>query len=399
MTKKIAKFILVVFIFISLIIPSCLTAAAAGTTEISLEVKYGQTEARSMLDMINSFRTGSEAWEWNSSNAEKIHKNNLSKLEYDYKLEEIAMQRAAEIAVSFSHTRPDGTSCFTAFNGSGNTYYGENIAACYSTASAAFIAWREDNEKYSGQGHRRNMLNANYTQVGIGHAYVNGRHYWVQEFGNKHSSTPATSANDGYKTVKINALSSLAGTVTTTKVTTTKKATTTTKPTTTKQVTTTARPTTTKKPTTTTTRPTTTTTKPTTTTRPTTTTTKPTTTTTKQTTTTTITTTTTTKENSTIKTEPSTKINSTAEAVSTTKADLSTEVASTEKANSASNIHTTAQTIAEITTDIPSRQEAVTEAHEKPSENTSPAYIAMAAAAVLAAIGIYSFCLMRSRKK
>ena len=46
-----------------------------------------------------------------------------------------------------------------------------------------YLQWREDDRGYSGQGHRRNMLNTKYKTVGFGHATLNGYHYWVQEFG------------------------------------------------------------------------------------------------------------------------------------------------------------------------------------------------------------------------
>ena len=398
MTKKTAKCLLVVFILISFIIPSCLTAFAGDTTTITLEVKYGQTEARSMLNMINSFRTGSEAWYWNENNSQKIYQNGLSKLEYDYNLEAIAMQRAAEIAVSFSHTRPDGTSCFTAFSGSGNTYYGENIAMGYTSASSVFEAWQETNEKYSGQGHRRNMLNENFTQIGIGHCYVDGYHYWVQEFGNKASGVAKTPAEDGNKTVKITALNSLAGkyTTTTTKQTTT---TTTTKPSTTKQ-------TTTKQSTTTTTKPTTTTTKPTTatTTKPATMTAKQTTTTTKPTTATTAITTaaTETKANSTTKAVSDTAADTTTAVTSAANTNFATEAASTTIANSTANTQATEPTTVGPSINAPSADEETateTATEQAPGGSNTALYIGMATAAVIAAAGICTFVFIRSRKK
>ena len=36
------------------------------------------------------------------------------------------------------------------------------------------LGWREDEEDYNGQGHRRNMLNENFTAIGMGHVYYNG---------------------------------------------------------------------------------------------------------------------------------------------------------------------------------------------------------------------------------
>lgn len=155
----------------------------SGASYFPLDVSYRQSESRTMLDMINDFRTGSEAWAWDERNENKIYYTNLKTLTYDYELERVAMQRAAEIVLSFAHSRPDGSSCWTAYPDTFMYgYKGENIAAGYTSASSVFVGWREDNDPYSGQGHRRNMLNENFTSVGIGCAVYNGRKYWVQEF-------------------------------------------------------------------------------------------------------------------------------------------------------------------------------------------------------------------------
>lgn len=182
---------------------------AEDTTMVNLPLQYGQTEARSILNMINEMRTSStDAWYWNSDDTTKTICNDLSELAYDYDLERIAMQRAAEIAMSYSHTRPDGTSCFTAYD-IPYLVVGENIAAGYTSAVGVNKGWREDDETYGGQGHRRNMLSNEFNCVGIGHAYYNGVHYWVEEFAYRDSiSTTATTANDNEQTVAVNVLQS-----------------------------------------------------------------------------------------------------------------------------------------------------------------------------------------------
>ena len=183
------------------------TYSAGATTTIYPEMTYGQTDARSMLASINSFRTGSNAWYWNSDNSTKTWQNNLSALTYDYGLEQNAMQRAAEIAVIFDHTRPNGQSCWTVYT-NGNGYKAENIAAGYSSVSGTFNQWLEESEDYSGQGHRRNMLNPNVKYVGIGHVYYNGYHYWVQEFNSVPTSLTATTANDTLTSTTVQVLES-----------------------------------------------------------------------------------------------------------------------------------------------------------------------------------------------
>ena len=177
--------------------------ADSNTETVTIKVTCKQTEARSMLKMLNDFRTGSDAWAWNSENSKKEYYNNLKALTYDYSLEEIAMQRAAEIAVNFAHTRPNGKDCFTAYNISCSRA-GENIAAGYADAKAAFVGWQETNDNYAGQGHRRNMLGSGFNAVGIACVSYNGCNYWVQEFGYVSSpNTTSTKANDSAKNMSL----------------------------------------------------------------------------------------------------------------------------------------------------------------------------------------------------
>lgn len=130
-----------------------------------------------------------------------------TELEYDYELERVAMQRAAEIALSYDHTRPNGKACFTAYP-SGYRGMGENIAAGYGSAAEVFDGWKEENEFYAGQGHRRNMLSAKFKAVGIGHVVYQGCHYWVQEFGDRVKNGAASGANDDTQIVDVDVASS-----------------------------------------------------------------------------------------------------------------------------------------------------------------------------------------------
>lgn len=176
------------------------------TIEAEFEVTYCQTEARQMLSRINDLRTGEDAWEWNDTDTEKILHTDLGELTYDYELEKVAMQRAAELVAAYSHTRPDETSCFTAYPSAfDNMSKGENIAIGTGnfTEEQAFTGWREEDKPYSGQGHRRNMLNKGFRTVGIAHVTYNGCHYWVQEFGGSVVSDEETPANDSKTTVKV----------------------------------------------------------------------------------------------------------------------------------------------------------------------------------------------------
>ena len=158
-------------------------ALADDTVTVTYEVEYQYDMAREVLQYTNAFRT-SKTWYWNSDDKTKttFDKGGLCALEYDYGLERAAMERAAEIAVYFAHQRPNGTWCYTVHD----AVSGENIAAgkgMTEDAESVVMAWREDEDPYAGQGHRRNMLRADYTVMGVGCVKVDGVTYWAQEFG------------------------------------------------------------------------------------------------------------------------------------------------------------------------------------------------------------------------
>lgn len=97
----------------------------------------------------------------------------LNELKMDADLMEAAMQRAAELVFSFSHTRPSGQSCFTV----SDKAFGENIAAGYWNADLVMNGWM------NSEGHRANILREYYTSIGVGCFWYDGVGYWVQLFG------------------------------------------------------------------------------------------------------------------------------------------------------------------------------------------------------------------------
>lgn len=105
-------------------------------------------------------------------NAER-DKKNLSDLKYSKDLAKAADIRARELTVTFSHTRPDGTTCFTV----SEFVYGENIASGQTTPTSVVNAWM------NSQGHKDNILNETYKSAAIG-CYNDGEtYYWVLLFG------------------------------------------------------------------------------------------------------------------------------------------------------------------------------------------------------------------------
>ena len=205
--KKATSKLLLFFFCMSFLMVIPKKVNAAEIIPVNISVKYGQTEGRKIFDMINEMRTDSfDAWCWNEDNETKTRYDNLNELAYDYDLERIATKRAAELALLFDHGRPNGESFFSIYEEEGITYRaaGENIAMGYRTAEAVNAAWREDGEPYNGQGHRRNMLNPKFNCVGIGHVYLDGCHYWVEEFAYRTSvNTTETTANDSEQTMSL----------------------------------------------------------------------------------------------------------------------------------------------------------------------------------------------------
>ena len=212
MRRKIITFIASVFTVLALSIVSIGSSfvpelsAQAAITKLSLKVKFVQSDARSIADMINELRTGSDAWYLNEDGSRHTC-SGLTALQLEDGLEQAAMQRAAELAVSYSHTRPNGERCFNAIKDqiSYNAWMGENIAYGYKSASSVNMAWREDNEDYSGQGHRRNMLGENFSYIGIGHVVYDGIDFWAEEFGSQPASGVSYSLSDGIQNVTIDA--------------------------------------------------------------------------------------------------------------------------------------------------------------------------------------------------
>lgn len=108
----------------------------------------------------------------------------LPALKYDETLSAYAQVRALEVQKSnlFNHKRPDGSGFGTGLTVVGKYAYGENLVAGTGTDTAqeAVTEWRNSTTHY------QNILNSNYTTLGVGVVYVPNstyKYYWVQIFG------------------------------------------------------------------------------------------------------------------------------------------------------------------------------------------------------------------------
>ena len=102
----------------------------------------------------------------------------LQPLVKDDRLMVAAAARAKELSQRYSHTRPDGSECFTILwhLGIDYGYAGENIAMGQRTPEIVMNDWM------NSSGHRANILNENYDCIGVGYTMVDGHPYWVQLF-------------------------------------------------------------------------------------------------------------------------------------------------------------------------------------------------------------------------
>ncbi len=105
-------------------------------------------------------------------------KQGLSPLTENWELSRVARYKSEDMRKNnyFSHTSPTYGSPFNMMKSFGITYKtaGENIAKGYSTPAAVVNGWM------NSSGHRANILNSTYTQIGVG--YVADGNYCTQMF-------------------------------------------------------------------------------------------------------------------------------------------------------------------------------------------------------------------------
>ena len=105
-------------------------------------------------------------------------KAGLPALKTDWELARVAEHKSQDMRDKkyFSHTSPTYGSPFTMMKNYGIQYRAaaENIAQGQRTPEKVVNAWM------NSSGHRANILNKNFTHIGVG--YVEDGHYWTQMF-------------------------------------------------------------------------------------------------------------------------------------------------------------------------------------------------------------------------
>lgn len=104
--------------------------------------------------------------------------NGLRPLAANWELSRVARYKSQDMRNNgyFSHNSPTYGTPFQMLSAFGLSYRtaGENIAKGYASPQAVVNGWM------NSSGHRANILNASYTQIGVG--YVSGGNYWTQLF-------------------------------------------------------------------------------------------------------------------------------------------------------------------------------------------------------------------------
>ena len=154
--------------------------AASDQTAVQLKLSQGIRRydyAYQVLDLVNQERA----------------KKNRNPVTMDKNLLECAMTRAEELTVYASHTRPNGSICFSAF-----PYFedpSENLAINQGTPEEVMESWIESS------GHYTNIMNSKNVSAVIGCYSQNGHLYWIQCFSSHAAETCTQPANQNVSPV------------------------------------------------------------------------------------------------------------------------------------------------------------------------------------------------------
>ena len=161
---------------------SGITATARVYIPIATRPPTAQSVEQQVIDLTNQARRD------NGCNVD---------LTLSSKLAAAAARHSSDMAVNniFSHTGSDGSTMQMRVEAAGYSYgwLAENIAAGYTTPQAVVASWM------ASSGHRKNILNCNLREIGVGYYYQAGDqnnvrddsghiggpyyYYWTQDFG------------------------------------------------------------------------------------------------------------------------------------------------------------------------------------------------------------------------
>ncbi|WP_254897621.1 sigma-70 family RNA polymerase sigma factor [Kitasatospora sp. NA04385] len=139
--------------------------AAPPAPASSSAAKRSADQAQQVLDLVNTERA----------------KAGCGPVTADAKLATAALRHSEDMAARdfFDHTNPDGAGPQQRIDAAGYAWsgWGENIARGQKDAAAVMDSWM------NSPGHRANILNCKFTQLGVGVHTGTGGPWWTQDFG------------------------------------------------------------------------------------------------------------------------------------------------------------------------------------------------------------------------
>ncbi len=175
--SRLASSLLALLLVLALLLSFSATASAQTSyPNKTSEATCLNSQEKQFLTLINNYRASKGLKALKASKSLNIasytHSLDLAKRHY-FAHDTKSPLPAGQTGAKFTHRMSDAGYKF-------NSYKGENIAAGQSTAQAVFNSWK------GSSGHNANMLNKNYTVIGIGLATVSGSpytNYWTTDFG------------------------------------------------------------------------------------------------------------------------------------------------------------------------------------------------------------------------
>ncbi len=167
-----------------------LPESTGGMTNIYPYGQFRQDEAYKDLALVNQTRSsvGSRTLTWSKE------------------LENVAMQRVVETAVYLSHTRPNGTSCFTAFE-SGHGYWNASVGIWYigtyapgeNIALASRLSIQSMHDLWvNSSGHYSTMIKSEYRSFACAVYESNGCYYYVEAYSSKPYASSTSDRSTAY---------------------------------------------------------------------------------------------------------------------------------------------------------------------------------------------------------
>ncbi|WP_229925513.1 CAP domain-containing protein, partial [Streptomyces longispororuber] len=145
--------------------PATTSTAPRPTRKAPVPAAPSGSKARQVLSLVNAERA----------------KAGCGPLTHNSKLATAAQRHSADMRARnyFDHTSPDGTDPGRRITAAGYKWstYGENIARGQQSAAAVMKSWM------NSDGHRANILNCSFKELGVGIEEGSGGPWWTQNFG------------------------------------------------------------------------------------------------------------------------------------------------------------------------------------------------------------------------